>query len=75
MNPKTIQKLSKKKKNQKGSTSNVYLCIPGSSKESCLETNPSERHLKTYHGDFFLYKNSKGITNLFIILLYSISIG
>lgn len=65
----TPQKLSKKKKNQKNSKSNLYLCIPGSSIESCLETNPSERHLKTYHGEFFLYKNIKGITNLLINLI------
>ena len=71
----TSQKLAKKKKNQKGSNQKIYLCIPGSSIESCLETNPSERHLKTYHGDFFDYKNIKGINNLFINLLCSISIG
>ena len=37
-----------------------FNCIPGSSIYGCLENNQSQRHLKTYHNDYFLYKNRNG---------------
>lgn len=57
--------VSKKKgKKDINITSKKYLkqsqCIPGSSNQSCTEHKPSQRHLDTYHNDYFSYKHSKG---------------
>lgn len=36
-------------------------CIPGSAVENCQDEKPSQRHLKTFHGDYFFYKGIKSI--------------
>lgn len=68
-NPKT-KRVEKNKNNNNGAkTIDVILCNPGSSKECCLETTPTQRHLKAYHSEYFVYKNKNGNLSLNFIIL------
>ncbi len=57
----TVSKKKVKKQRNILPETDKATCIPGSAVKNCQEEKPSQRHLKTFHGDYFFYKGMKSM--------------